>query len=189
MPTEVIGKEQKPLALLIDRGAGSRNIRNTDEIFRAMVEGCPHCQVEIVRYHIMSTEEQIRITSRASVLVGLHGSGLTHVVWMHPSAPEHPTHMIEFLPYRYSCRDWYHTAAIVAGVDYHIVMNKNPPDDVHDSGLANCWNRSEICATLNCHDRLRDQATTIELDTFTETWLEVAESLKGTIIPPETSGE
>jgi hypothetical protein len=187
IPTEVIGKEGKPLALLIDRGQGSRNIRNTNEIFEAMVAGCPHCQVEIVRYHIMSTEEQIRITSRASVLVGLHGSGLTHVVWMAPSQPNHTTHMIEFLPYKYSCRDWYHTAAIVAGVNYHIVMNKNPPADVDDEGLDKCWNNPEICATLNCHDRLRDQLTTIELDTFNEVWLEIANSLKSTIVTPDYS--
>jgi hypothetical protein len=181
IPTDIVGKAGKPLALLIEREGGSRNIRNTHEIFEAMVEGCPHCQVEMVRFHHMGTEEQIRVTSTASALVGLHGSGLTHVVWMSESRPNHTTHLVEFLPYRYLCRNWYHTAADVAGVNYHMVMNQREPENVTDLALRRCWKNPGICATLGCHDLLRDQPTTIEMDTFNATWLKIAEELKSTI--------
>jgi hypothetical protein len=61
-------------------------------------------------------------------------------------------------------------------------MNKKPPPGV--KGMELCWDNPNVCATMLCHDRLRDQKTVIELDTFAETWNKVAEQLKSTIVTP-----
>jgi hypothetical protein len=177
-----IGRNGKPLALIIDRGTGSRNMQNLPELKNIMVAGCPHCAVETVFFHHMSMREQIAISARASVIVGYHGSGLTNTVWMAASTPNHTTHLVEVLPYKY-CRDWYHTAADVAGVTYHAVMNKRPTPNVTDQGLIRCWQHPEICTTQECHDKLRDQSTVTELDTFNETWATIADALTTTLIP------
>jgi hypothetical protein len=178
----------KPLVMLIDRQAHSRNIENTQEIFDLMSRGCPHCEVRLVRFENMRVEDQVKMVSRASVLVGLHGSGLTHVLWMAESRPNHTTHLIELMPYKYLCRPWYQTAADVAGVNYHMVMNKKRPKTTRP-GIERCWDDRSICATLGCHDLLRDQTTSVELETFSETWDKIAKALKSTVcvdVPVQT---
>jgi hypothetical protein len=189
IPDGVIGKNGKPLALLIDRGSNARNIANMDEVRDAMIEGCPQCFVDVVQLHDMDVRQQVELVSTASVLVGFHGSGLAHVIWMAESSPSHTTHLLEVLPYKYICRDWYQTAAAAAGVKYHMMMNRSPPTNQTKLGwgMDQCWNRPEQCATLGCHDRLRDQPTTVELDTFAEVWKRIADDLKTTVVTSENS--
>jgi hypothetical protein len=181
IPSTQVGSRGRPLVLFIDRGKGARSLRNTDDILKILTGKCPHCDVQRVEFHNMQVEEQIRRTARASVLVGLHGSGLTHTIWMAASRANHSTHLIEVVPYRYWCRNWYETAAIIAGVNYHRIMNKNRPANVTDAALIGCWQRPEICATAECHDKLRDQPVTVELDTFTSVWEKVADELRTTV--------
>jgi hypothetical protein len=180
MPTEAVGMQKKPLAIAIDRGQGGRNIQNMGAVTEMMRDQCPHCHVEVVQLQELSVENQVSLVSKASALVGLHGSGLAQVVWMHESVPNHTTHLIEILPYNYTCRDWYHTAARVAGVQYHAVMNDNP--SVNSSMLHMCWSSPEMCTRLGCHDALRDQRTIVERDAFSRVWEQVAEELKYTIV-------
>lgn len=176
-------KKLKPLVILIDRGNGVRNIQNTPEVFDVMVKGCgDFCQPLRVKFHNLGVEEQVRLVSHASVLVGLHGSGLAHVLFMHESTKKMPTFLVEFLPYKYTCRNWYHVAANVAGVKYVSVMNKNMPSTPLRHGGSNkneaCYNDPRMCPTLHCHDLLRDQKTSIEVDTFNETWVDIMKQLK-----------
>jgi hypothetical protein len=185
IPNDIIGSKGKPLVLLIDRGQSSRRIENTEELAKLLIEGCPHCQVEVVQFHEMEVDQQVRLTSRASVLIGLHGSGLAHTLWMQESRPNHTTHLIEIVPYQYTCRNWYQTAAIVAGVQYHRIMNRNRPESRNDMRLENCWKQPKICATAHCHDILRDQRTVIELDTFSEVWKGIAAQLLSTVVVPQ----
>jgi hypothetical protein len=185
LPVADFGVDGKPLVLLIDRGSETRNIGNIQEVFETLASHCPHCVVEMVQFHNIAVEEQMRKTSRASVLMGLHGSGLTHTVWMRESRPNCTTHLVEVIPYKYLCRDWYETAAAVAGVQYHRVMNRNDPENVTDEGLKTCWAKPEICATQQCHDKLRDQPTRVEIDTLLETWDAIAEQLRWTVFAEE----
>jgi hypothetical protein len=183
VPDHVVGKAGKPLVLFIDRGSDSRNLVNTEEVKQVMIDGCPHCLVEVVQLHNMDVPAQMRLISRASVLAGLHGSGLANVVWLAESRANHTTHLLEFAPYKYTCRDWYQTAASAAGVNYHVMMNQRSPSSGQSSGsMERCWTRPEICATMECHDRLRDQKTTVELDTFKGVWREIADALKTTVV-------
>jgi hypothetical protein len=181
IPADVVGRDGKPLALLIDRGSAGRNMQNLDELHKIMLETCPHCAVEVVRFHMMGVEEQINRAARASVIVGFHGSGLAHVVWMAESRTNHSTYLVEILPYKYVCRDWYATAAEVAGVEYHAVMNENMPEGVTNSDLTYCWQSAERCPTISCHDLLRDQKTVVETGVFNRTWVPIARELQNTI--------
>lgn len=175
----------KPLVLLIDRGNNARNIQNIQEIQNLMIEDCNNfCFVKPVQLHAMHIRQQIQLMSAASAIVGLHGSGLANVIWMSESRKNHTTHMVEVLPYKYLCRDWYNVAANVSGVKYHMVMNKKMPTQRLKSGVPNdnqpCYKDPKRCPTLECHDYLRDQKTTVELDTFNETWMQIVDDLKST---------
>jgi hypothetical protein len=182
LSVDAVGKSGKPLVILVDRRGTGRTMQNTEALVAVMEKDCPHCLVETVKFEYMSVEQQIGLASKASAIVGFHGSGLAHVLWMAETREGHPTHLIELLPFRYICRDWYATAAAVAGVRYHGVMNVNETMGVTDQGLRNCWKKPQKCPTQQCHDLLRDQPTTIEVETFRETWAIVAKDLESTVV-------
>jgi hypothetical protein len=102
---------------------------------------------------------------------------------MAESRKNYTTHIVEILPYMYNCRNWYETAAEVAGLNYHKVVNKKPPANVTDPELIGCWSDASLCATILCHDKLRDQFTVVEPDTLREIWVKIAEDLKYTVVP------
>ena len=177
-----VPRHEEPYVLVISRGTSKRDIKNIDEIVAAAKEICDFCKIEVVKLQDYSFRDQISKIAQAQVVIGFHGSGLTHTLWMEPSVPERRTHLLEFLPYGYNCRDWYHTAANVAGVEYHSVMNRNRrmPDGLspeQQSMLQQCWNLN-FCGSSMCHDRLRDQYVDTEMSVFNETWKSVVETLK-----------
>jgi hypothetical protein len=163
-----------PLVLLLERDSG---ITNLPAVYDAMVAGCPFCNVTKVELDRLNDIEQVQLVSGASVLVGRHASDLAHVIWMRESRSEHPTHLVEITPYGYWCRPWYETAARVAGVQYHQVMNLKKPEAGALS--QSCLSNARLCESSICHEALRNQGVTVEIATFNRTWAAVVESLGG----------
>ena len=178
IPDNIYMENGRHNIVFVDRGNDQRTIVNTDEIIDLMKKTCSFCNIHRVKFQDMSITQQVRLVSKSSVLIGYHGSGLSHVVWMAESLPNRTTHMIEIMPYKYTCRNWYHIAANVAGVEYHQVINKNPPKNVNDENLKYCWNNPSLCSSVFCHDLIRDQPVALEIDTFNKTWSEVVEKLR-----------
>jgi hypothetical protein len=73
------------------------------------------------------------------------------------------------LNYKYTCRDW-------------PVMIQRRTEGITNGGLIRCWDNPQLCPTLGCHNKLRDQSTLVEIDTFNETWTRIAEALKSIIV-------
>ena len=182
--TTNVGDKGKPLIIIIDRGMTRRNIANQKEVERFIRDSCPFCSVKSLLLEQVSVDSQVEIISRASVLIGLHGSGLTNCLWMAPSRLNHTTHLIEFMPYNYSCRPWYHTAANTARIQYHEVMNKEP-NWQKAKELGRCWRSKRNCITVGCHDALRDQPFAVEIPTLNETLFPIIQQLKHTIPVPK----
>jgi hypothetical protein len=67
-----------------------------------------------------------------------------------------------------------------AGVDYHRNANRKRLLNATDAGLIGCWQNPAICGTIECHDKLRDQPVTVELDTFISVWEKIASELRAT---------
>ena len=175
----------KPLVLIISRGTSKRDIKNMDEIVAATKEILDFCDIEIAQLQDYNFKQQVQYVAPAQVLIGMHGSGLSHTIWMDPSVPERRTHLVEIIPYAYTCRNWYHTAADVAGVEYHSVMNKEPKmpegkNQNYQDQLRSCWN-ADMCGTVYCHDLLRDQYVDTDMDVYNATIREIAETLKNQI--------
>jgi hypothetical protein len=85
---DVVGHDGKLMELFVDRGSSDRNRQNLEELHRLMLDTCAHCEVEAVRFHTMC----------APAIVGFHGSGLAHVVWMAEPRLNDSTHLVEVLP-------------------------------------------------------------------------------------------
>lgn len=69
-----------------------------------------------VYFEDMTLAEQVRTVSETDVLIGLHGAGLTHLLFMPPSG-----YLIELMPAGYQGRQHYRHMADWAGVGYSSV--------------------------------------------------------------------
>ncbi|KAJ7599181.1 hypothetical protein C8J56DRAFT_916015 [Mycena floridula] len=80
----------RPIVTYISRqGAGRRLLaQDHDLLVQALmeleVEGL--CDVHVVQMERLSLQEQLALVSRSTILLGVHGNGLTHQLWMPPSA-------------------------------------------------------------------------------------------------------
>lgn len=69
------------MVTFIDRKEG-RRLQNKDELFNALQAEIPHVKVRQVDFTAMSFPEQLRVIRDTDVLVGVHGAGLTHTMFM-----------------------------------------------------------------------------------------------------------
>jgi hypothetical protein len=68
----------------IDRHEGRRLVNQTRLL--ALASTIPHVRIHSVDFTPLSFPDQIRAVRDADVLVGVHGAGLTHAMWLHPGA-------------------------------------------------------------------------------------------------------
>jgi hypothetical protein len=166
-----------PLVLVVKRN-DTRDLANLEELENHLSSSCPFCDVREIVLQSLPLPAQISLVASAEVLIGRHGSGLVHALWLPEGA-----HLIEILPFGYSCRNWYQIAAEVAGVVYHSVMNEAPSVFNHSllpgaEYAELCWNDPTLCTSSACHDFLRDQKTVLNLSIFDRQWVRVVESLR-----------
>ena len=172
----------RPKVVFISRQGSHRNILNEDRIVKIMQQTCPFCEIQCESFRGHSIQTQVAKIADASAIVGLHGSGLSHVLWMKGCTENFTSVLLEILPYKYWCRDWYHSAADVAGVHYMSVMNTGrilPVVNPSDKGNVHwCWQRRERCENMLCHDLLKEASFMLEEDTFNKTWMDVVRILE-----------
>lgn len=110
---------------------GTRHILNHDELLRAL-SAIPRMQVSTARFDFADKvpfEEQVSRMAHADVIVGLHGAGLTHALWMPPWAA-----VVEIL----NCGDdtCYRNLAALCGLAYFTGVDggrKTVTPDAHTS--------------------------------------------------------
>lgn len=153
---------KKPVILFSGRKTSKRNLINYDELFDRMTnEFSPKFEIEKIFYEDHDMATQIQKTYKSSIMIGIHGSGLSHVCWMRPG-----TAMIEIFPYRFDCRDWYERTTNVSAVTYFKYV---PQDEKESPGASqfvrNCWTQTPKCEG-SCLDLLRDQNISVNVDKF-----------------------
>lgn len=164
-----------PVVLFIIRSnVGLRRaLLNSGDVISAVKKMCPNCEIRETLLEQMSYEEQVLAAAQASVIMGVHGSGLSHVNWMKPSSPEQPSGLIEFIPYKYTCRNWFEQAARVASVEYYGIhtpdVNHSRWEDWHNATkVERCQTEEGECLRIRCHDFLRDQSIIVNIEQFME---------------------
>ncbi|KAF9071833.1 hypothetical protein BDP27DRAFT_1321455 [Rhodocollybia butyracea] len=82
--------KSKPVVIYISRQKTGRRLADKDHealvhsLLKLQDEG--FCKVEIPVMENLSVKEQIELVSRSTIMVGVHGNGLTHQLWMPSSS-------------------------------------------------------------------------------------------------------
>lgn len=156
---------EHPVIIIIQRKTKRevRRLINTDEILNATKELCPFCDVKLFDLQKFDKLGQIRFICNVTALIGVHGSGLVHALWMSPTSERLPTALFEFFPYKYTCRTWYKQLADIAQIQYYpihtLTLDQSRWEQGHSqSKVDRCHNNKGECERVRCHDFLRDQS-------------------------------
>jgi capsular polysaccharide biosynthesis protein len=95
------------------KNAKSRKIINEDELIPILLEA----NFKIVDMDLIGLKEQIEIMCDASMLISLHGAGLTHMLWMKKSASVFEIRAIDD-----STNNCYFSLASDLGLDYYYAL-------------------------------------------------------------------
>lgn len=99
----------------------------TQQVERELIDRVaqlPNIELHIVDFAALSFKEQIKIVAQTDILLGVHGNGLSHTLFLPPGAT-----LIELFP-KESLRVEYRLFAKARGLNYHaIVSHKGKLDD------------------------------------------------------------
>lgn len=109
--------DNKPIrTTIVSRSTSHRRILNEIELKSALNNRSKDYIVEIVDYGNMSFLDQLNITQNTDILIGLHGAGLTHTLFLPDWAA-----LFEL----YDCQEkCYYDLARLRGVSYFSITNK-----------------------------------------------------------------
>ncbi|RDB18390.1 hypothetical protein Hypma_000336 [Hypsizygus marmoreus] len=127
-----------PVVTYISRQGGGRRLREEDHegLVRALkeLEWTGICQVYVAVMEKMSLVQQVEVMAASTVVVGVHGNGLTHQLWMPPSAR---STVIEIFPPKSYLSD-YEILARNLGHRHYAIWNDTPttfPKDIYHEGI------------------------------------------------------
>ncbi|KAL4256500.1 Glycosyltransferase family 61 protein [Pleurotus pulmonarius] len=112
----------RPLVLYLQRQTDGRRLVEEDhealirELYKLQDDGIAEVALEAFNSN-MAFDEQVARISRATILVGVHGNGLTHSLWM---TPTRLSAVFEFQPRACTITD-YSPLATAAGIQHYLV--------------------------------------------------------------------
>jgi hypothetical protein len=163
---------ERPIILVIGRRTAGRVVTNVNETIEMLTTVAPGFAVKTIFFETLPMAKQIEAAHMATIVIGVHGSGLAHVAWMRPG-----TAMIEIFPYHFDCRDWYEKATVVSGVTYFKYVPASEDESPNASqAVRQCWKQANGCDG-DCLDRLRDQNILLNLSVFKEIVAKAVESV------------
>ena len=150
----------RPEILFVARKTKHRAFANFDEAVTALTNAFPDYTVKPAHLEDLPMRDQIEAAYKSTLFIGMHGSGLSHLAWMRSTAA-----LVEIMPYKFTCRDWYERATAVSGVQYFkYSASLNETFNPTPSQTA-CWHAQDHCAP-NCSDTLRDQNINLDIPRF-----------------------
>lgn len=86
-----------------------------------MLQSLPGVQVEIVSFENMSIKEQIEAVQSADIIVGVHGAGLSHVLFARPN-----TALVEIRPLKMDETEHFEYFSLLRGDILHVAIPGSP---------------------------------------------------------------
>ena len=112
----------RPEILFVARKTKHRAFANFDEAVTALTNAFPDYTVKPAHLEDLPMRDQIEAAYKSTLFIGMHGSGLSHLAWMRSTAA-----LVEIMPYKFTCRDWYERATAVSGVQYFKYRHPGAP--------------------------------------------------------------
>ena len=81
-------------------GVISRKIKNEHQLLRTLQQRYLNYQVKGMQIDKLSMQDQLKVISHTDILIGMHGAGLTHTLFLPPTAG-----VIEFIPKYWNSAD------------------------------------------------------------------------------------
>lgn len=114
---------------------GARELLNETEHIELLREGIPHAKIEVVDFAKMTLPEQIKATRKTDVLVGAHGAGLTHTMFLQPGSA-----LVEISPIDFNHKG-FRNLAQTRGIQYFRSHASLPPGS---EGANTDWQNDKI---------------------------------------------
>jgi protein O-GlcNAc transferase len=90
---EGLPRGTRPLILTVVNRTKKRRLLHQDEYIEALKKKHPSVDIQVINFAKMPLAEQIRTAHQSDILVGVHGAGLTHGMWLPESSA-----LVEILP-------------------------------------------------------------------------------------------
>lgn len=104
---------------------GNRAMANEDAVIeRAKEKFGPHVLIDKVDFDNHTIEDQIRIARTTDILLGAHGAGLTHILWL----PSHAV-VLEVLPMGFNY-PFYERVALLRGLRHYYWQPSEPERNI-----------------------------------------------------------
>lgn len=125
IPEPVARTKDDPIKVtFIDRQG--RKLRDQDELFKELEKRYEHISVRLVDFATISFTEQITIARETDILVGVHGAGLTHTMFMRYGVGA----MVEIQPA--ILKQWgYRNIAYMRDLNYFRIHALPAPEEEH----------------------------------------------------------
>jgi EGF domain-specific O-GlcNAc transferase len=111
--------KDKIIVTFIDRHAGRRLV-DQERLLDLANTRFPHVEVQITDFTSLSFKDQIQVVHDSDVLVGVHGAGLTHALWLKPAVS-----VVEILPYGLNHKGFRNLAQLLGHSYFSIHATEN----------------------------------------------------------------
>jgi protein O-GlcNAc transferase len=125
--------QASPLVLTFIDRKGTRKLEKQDELISALRNAYPNITINVVDFAAIDLREQIRIVANTDILAGVHGAGLTHLMWL-PSGSA----IVEIQPMDVFHKGFRNVASL-RGLKYFSTHTLKPPNEEFDKGENKDW--------------------------------------------------
>lgn len=153
--TKAPSRPKGMLNLLYINRTGRRKLEGAGALLKSVEEKYPNVNVSSVDFDLLSVPEQLELVQRTDILVGLHGAGLTHIMFMSQGA------VVEIRPPDFHHKGFKNLAQMM-GIKYFTAHGELPA--THDIGTKPDWQIDDVAINQDSFLGLIDQAITALLN-------------------------